>query len=124
MAFAEEGFVTNLQPCPTQKKKVIPGDCFDEPVGWDLMNYDSSEKVAGAAMKRSRKGLLLQGTISRSKEWVLDGKRFESNFISFLSEILGEQAEQQSWPAELLTEREKVCEQFSSLNWKKNRIRD
>ena len=124
MAFAEEGFVTNLQPCPTQKKKVIPGDCFEEPVGWDLMNYDSSEKVAGAAMQRSRKGLLLQGTISRCKEWVLDGKRFESNFISFLSEILGEQAEQHSWPAELLTGREKVCEQFSSLNWIKNRIRN
>ena len=124
MAFAKEDIVTKLQPCPTQKKKVIPGDCFEEPVGWDLMNYDSSEKIAGAAMKRSRKGLLLQGTISRCDEWVLDGKRFESNFIYFLSEILGEQAEHQDWPVELLTGREEVYEQFSSLNWKKNRIRN
>ena len=41
-ALAEEGLETELQPCPAQKGKVIPGDCFQEPVGWDLMNAVTS----------------------------------------------------------------------------------
>ena len=122
-AFSERGLQTQLQPCPTQKKKIIPGDCFREPVGWDLMNVDLTRKIAGAAMKRSRKGLLLQGTIEIDQDWNIDVQEFENSFIYFLSQVLEEPNDYVSWPANITSEIEKISDQFSDLEWKKHRVR-
>lgn len=40
-----------------------PSVCFEEPVPGDLLDPASGTKVAGAAMKRTRDGVLLQGSI-------------------------------------------------------------
>ena len=122
-ALAEEGLETELQPCPAQKGKVIPGDCFQEPVGWDLMNAVTSKKIAGAAMKRSQKGLLLQGTIEIEQKLNINENKFENNFIHFLSQVLEEPNEYVEWPEDFADERGKICNQFSDLKWKKNRVR-
>ena len=45
-----------LQPCPC-KLNGIPGDCFEEPVGKDLMTENGKVKLAGAAMKKSKKAV-------------------------------------------------------------------
>jgi lipoate-protein ligase A len=123
-AFSKESVVTNLQPCPTKKEKTIPGNCFEEPVGWDLMNFDFSKKIAGAAMKRSRKGVLLQGTIIMQKDWNLNRLRFEDNLINCFAEMLNEKNYKVAWPDRFSSEIDKLNKQFASLDWKKNRVRN
>jgi lipoate-protein ligase A len=123
-ALAKQDLMTTLQPCPKEKGKIIPGDCFEEPVGWDLMNFGSSTKVAGAAMKRSRKGVLLQGTIIMDKSWKLKREKFQESLIHLISEMLKETTDQVDWPNNNSPEIEKVYNQFASLEWKKNRIRN
>jgi lipoate-protein ligase A len=44
----------------------LPGVCFDIPERADLVAAATRKKVAGAALKRNRFGLLLQGSIDRS----------------------------------------------------------
>ena len=67
---------TSLKPCPELRQKGIPGDCFREPVARDLMTEDGSQKIAGAAMKRTRAGVLVQGTMDLSVLPTLDGPKF------------------------------------------------
>ena len=62
---------SRLAPCPKQchTHKVPAEDsphCFDKPVADDLLNPENGAKIAGAAIKRSRHGILLQGSIDRS----------------------------------------------------------
>ena len=71
-----------LQPCPARKQTSIPGDCFTEPVGWDLGDdEESEEKIAGAAMKRSRQGILLQGTIAFIQKWKVQKEELRLQII-------------------------------------------
>ena len=58
--FSEQSIKTYLHPCPADDKAVIPGDCFQEPVGKDLM-IPELEKIAGAAMKRTKSAILFPG---------------------------------------------------------------
>ena len=122
-ALAKDGFKTKLQPCPEKKGKIIPGDCFLEPVGWDLMNDQSTKKIAGAAIKRSRTGLLLQGTIEIDHDQNVNEQTFENNFIDYLSLVISEPVEYIKWPENFIHERDKICDQYSDLEWKKNRVR-
>ena len=87
------------------------------------MNVDLTRKIAGAAMKRSRKGLLLQGTIEIDQDWNIDVQEFENSFIYFLSQVLEEPNDYVSWPANITSEIEKISDQFSDLEWKKHRVR-
>lgn len=123
-ALAKQDLVTTLQPCPKEKGKIIPGDCFEEPVGWDLMSFDSSKKIAGAAMKRSRKGVLLQGTIIMDKSWTLSRKKFQESLIHYISEMLNEKIDHVNWPNNVSSDIDKLQNQFATLEWKKNRIRN
>ena len=45
-----------------QDSDVDSSSCFEKPVEWDLID-ESGEKVAGAGQRRTRKGLLHQGSI-------------------------------------------------------------
>ena len=57
-------YFINAVPRKKRKRKGIPGNCFLEPVGMDLMNESGLSKIAGAAMKRTKRGILIQGTIN------------------------------------------------------------
>ena len=113
-----------LQPCPAQKQKSIPGDCFTEPVGWDLIDEESEEKIAGAAMKRSRQGILLQGTIAFIQKWKVQKEELRSQIIQNLSVFLKEdRVEYANWPNSFVAERKKIADWFCSLDWKRHRKR-
>jgi hypothetical protein len=75
-------------------------------------------------MKRSRKGVLLQGTIIMDKSWKLNREKFQESLIHFISEMLKETTDQVDWPDNNSSDIEKVYNQFASLEWKKNRIRN
>jgi len=57
-AFARLGVATELAPCC---KKSAPGQCFDGHEKFDLLWH--GRKIAGAAQRRNKLGLLIQGSV-------------------------------------------------------------
>jgi lipoate-protein ligase A len=57
-AFKKMGIVTVLAPCC---RKALPGQCFAGHEKYDVLWHD--RKIAGAAQRRNRHGLLIQGSI-------------------------------------------------------------
>ena len=58
LAFAELKIETSLAPCC---KKTLPGQCFIGHEKFDLLWRD--KKIAGAAQRRNKSGLLIQGSV-------------------------------------------------------------
>jgi lipoate-protein ligase A len=92
-ALAAMQFATRLAPCPRKcgtisPKHPRPDQCFIQPAMNDVLTTEG-RKVAGAAMKRTRKGLLLQGSIDRgSLPLALDYTRFSKLFVQNLLQSL------------------------------------
>jgi lipoate-protein ligase A len=122
-ALLAQKFHTTLMPCPVQKEKQkgIPGDCFLEPVGKDLMNKSGSKKIAGAAMKRTKKGILIQGTIDISMFSKLDLDRFYKFFVKEIENLLFEKTQIERWPVEFDHEHKFYVKQFAASAWLENR---
>lgn len=122
-ALLAQKFHTTLMPCPVQKEKQkgIPGDCFLEPVGKDLMNKSGSKKIAGAAMKRTKKGILIQGTIDISMFSKLDLDKFYKFFVKEIENLLFEKTQIERWPIEFDHEHKFYVKQFASSVWLENR---
>lgn len=89
----------NLSPCLCGESRK-PGVCFKEPVAYDVLGK-SGKKIAGAAQKRTRAGLLIQGSIDRltlgNQE---DG--FHQAFIRELETMLDAKAKPWEAPKQLL----------------------
>lgn len=121
-ALNEQNLPASLKPCPQSRRKGIPGDCFSEPVAKDLMSEDGTEKMAGAAMKRAKAGVLVQGTMDLKRLPSLDRDAFYSSFVEGLSEIVGENPTPIDWPDEFEKGRKPFIRQFSSLPWIRERV--
>ena len=86
-SLAKVGIDSRLAPCPRQCKdsRVASNNsthCFITPAANDVLHPDG-QKIAGAAMKRSRTGLLIQGSIN----CIALPKSF--NFITFQKHLVG-----------------------------------
>lgn len=123
-ALARQNITTALAPCPRKceepaAKTVGPDQCFVQPVMNDVL-HPEGPKIAGAAMKRTRKGLLIQGSVDRGTlPLELDFELFSQSFAQLLARDL-ELPQQQ--PDDLrpffrsdVIEREK--EKFASRQW-------
>lgn len=94
-ALFEQQVETKLAPCPRRcdnrteaKPNTSTAQCFVTPAANDVL-LPNCEKVAGAAMKRTRNGLLIQGSISRVKlPKELNFGTFQNALISGLSKRL------------------------------------
>ena len=120
-ALEEQGLPASLKPCPQSRQRGIPGDCFLEPVAKDLMSEDGTEKIAGAAMKRTKSGVLVQGTMDLTRFPPFSREEFYSSFVEGLSEIVGESSSLIDWPDEFEKGRQPFVRQFSSLPWLRER---
>ena len=120
-ALKEFGVISSLMPCPKQTKGGIPGDCFSEPVGQDLMNEIGNQKIGGAAMKRTRLGMLMQGTLNLSQFEDLNHGDLEKSFLVLLADKMKDNIYPKEWPLELL----EVCldqiKMFRSTEWNRDR---
>ena len=121
-ALNDAGVKNHLQAtCPpsTESKFSI---CFQQPERFDLVRTDSGQKIAGAAQKRTRQGLLLQGTVDKrlAKE-VSDWGKLASQFSQHLAlklnlAFIGSQSP--SWAEPLIKE---IIARFSSVEWNQRR---
>lgn len=112
-----------LQPPPEQAGAVMPpGVCFERAEAYDVIRT-SGLKVAGAAQKRNKQGLLLQGSIDRSRiEGTVDWVRFAEDFAKALAEVSGEtEVVSRPWPDWDAEEEERLVAHYSSDEWNERR---
>jgi lipoate-protein ligase A len=65
-AMGELSVPGRLQPGDCAKEAQRLAVCFEKPEPFDLIRIDNKRKIAGAAQKRTKKGLLLQGAVERT----------------------------------------------------------
>ncbi|MEO0796338.1 MAG: lipoate--protein ligase family protein [Verrucomicrobiota bacterium] len=84
---------SKLAPCPcdTDEATEAPttaASCFQRAEPGDVIDLDG-EKLAGAAQRRSKDGLLMQGSIARAPIRAINWDQFEQSFTAALAEWLG-----------------------------------
>lgn len=92
-AFRAQSVPAALVPCPAEcggEKAPAhkPGICFAAPEIFDLVRPSDGKKIAGAAQKRNRHGLLMQGSIWKPHAAGTDWEIFEKDFVKELEKIL------------------------------------
>jgi lipoate-protein ligase A len=112
------------QPVALQEKRHPseegPTICFDRPELHDVLNTATGAKIAGAAMKRNKHGLLLQGSIEKSRVAAIDWEKFRELFAAELGGVLRAEPASTPWPELNEDEVSGLVEQYSSVEWMEN----
>jgi lipoyl(octanoyl) transferase len=75
------------------------GVCFQRAELFDVVHGETGEKIAGAAQKRNKRGLLFQGSLWRPAIGTdIDWEKFHDDFTAQLAALLGVAAEPVPWP--------------------------
>ena len=113
-----QGQPVKLSPMPTGTRDFqSPDDCARRAEPNDLVRSDDGRKVAGAAQKRTRKGLLIEGYIWRPFLPGCDWGRFEKDFLQTLGDVLKSPAIPVPEPIYNQFDHEGTWGKFSSREW-------
>lgn len=94
------------------------GVCFQRAEIYDVVHEGTGEKIAGAAQKRNKHGLLFQGSIWRPAcGATIDWDRFHDDFAAQIAAALGCEATATPWPDISEDELSALIEQYSSPEW-------
>lgn len=94
-----------------------PSVCFIRPELYDVVHAVNGVKVAGAAQKRTKHGLLFQGSIAKSALASVDWGLFSAEFTRRLSATLSATAANQPWPEFADGELDGLVEQYAETAW-------
>jgi len=109
------GAVTKQQKDPVEE---AAGVCFQRAEIYDVVKEMTGEKIAGAAQKRNKHGLLFQGSIWRPAcGAAIDWDRFRGDFMAQIAAALGSEAVPKPWPEISEDELSALVEQYSSAEW-------
>lgn len=98
------------------------GVCFQRSEIYDVVHGTTGKKIAGAAQKRNKRGLLFQGSIWRPAAGAaIDWDRFHEDFIAHLAAILDAAPSPTPWPDFQEDELSALIEQYSSPAWNEER---
>ncbi|TVR49301.1 MAG: lipoate--protein ligase family protein [Puniceicoccaceae bacterium] len=104
----------NREPRPPSNG---PAACFPAAEIDDLVLPDSGRKVAGAAQKRTREGLLLQGSVdNRGLGLDLDWDNLAPTFHAVLARHLQADPSETAWP-DWDEEEQVLADHYSSEDW-------
>lgn len=95
-----------------------PGVCFTRAERYDVIRADTAAKLAGAAQKRNKHGLLFQGSVSRAalgRE--IDWDAFEQHVTGNLARRLEAETREVGWPDWSEDEFDGLVEQYASPEW-------
>lgn len=96
-----------------------PTVCFTRPELFDVVHPDTGLKIAGAAQKRTKEGLLFQGSVLRpSASRIQDWDTFNTAFVSALADILRLPATETPWPDFPEGEHESLTDHYASSDWR------
>lgn len=96
------------------------GVCFKRAELFDLVHARTGEKIAGAAQKRNKAGLLLQGSVWKpacGTGAAVDWDRLHDDFAVALARTLGAEANHPGWPEFNFDEEQALLEQYSAQEW-------
>jgi lipoate-protein ligase A len=97
------------------------GVCFQRAEIYDVVHERTGEKIAGAAQKRNKHGLLFQGSLWRPAAGAggvaVDWDRFEAEFVARLAVTLGGEAQPTPWPDFHEDELSGLVDQYSATEW-------
>ena len=117
-ALLTQGQPVRLAPMPVGVRDFqSPDDCARRAEPNDLVRTDDARKVAGAAQKRTRKGLLIEGYVWRPFLAGCDWDRFEKDFVRELSIVLESPAIAVSEPIYNQFDHEGTWGKFASREW-------
>lgn len=117
-ALVAQGQPVKLSPVPEgQREFQAPHACAQRAEPNDLVRSDDGRKVAGAAQKRTRTGLLIEGYIWRPFLPGCDWLRFESDFVQTLSTVLQSPATAVPEPTYNQFDHEGTWGKFASREW-------
>jgi lipoate-protein ligase A len=110
---------TKKQPDPPHPAGPLgPGVCFQRAELYDVILARTGEKIAGAAQKRNKHGLLMQGSLWRpALQATLDDEKLLDDFAELLAQALHLPAEKTPWPDLNEDEVSALTEQYSSPEW-------
>lgn len=99
-----------------------PGVCFTKAEIYDVVHAPTGAKIAGAAQKRARHGILFQGSIARGVvspdlDWEMFGERFTTG----LAQVLGLPIAAVPWPEISEDELIALTDQYSTEEWNARR---
>jgi lipoate-protein ligase A len=94
-----------------------PGICFQRAELFDVVNSRTGAKIAGAAQKRNKHGLLLQGSVEKESVGALDWEQFAREFEAALGRAIGAEPEETPWPEFAEDEVSGLIEQYSTPEW-------
>ena len=119
-ALVAQGVPAELQK--TAEPVAGPGVCFQRPEVHDVVHAASGEKIAGAAQKRNKHGLLFQGSIWKPAAGAaVDWDAFQEAFAQRLAAALALEAEATPWPEFNEDEVSGLTEQYSLPEWIEHR---
>jgi lipoate-protein ligase A len=95
----------------------LEGVCFQRAELYDVVNTATGLKIAGAAQKRNKHGLLFQGSIEKSAVGAVDWDEFSARFVAALAQALGVEAQETPWPDLNEDEVSGLTEQYSAPEW-------
>jgi lipoate-protein ligase A len=95
----------------------VSGVCFQRAELYDVVNTKTGVKIAGAAQKRNKHGLLFQGSIEKSSIAVIDWEDFGSRFTQTLAKVLTVDPLETAWPELNEDEVAGLIEQYSDPQW-------
>ena len=125
VALIEVGRPAALQPEAREDSPLLPGTskqvrgvCFAGAETFDVIDPATKLKLAGAAMKRNREGLLIQGSIDRTMTGAIDWNAFRAGFVRNLAIRFGATGvaavEAPAYPANAFGP---ILERLSSDHW-------
>jgi lipoate-protein ligase A len=126
-ALRAQGVPARLQPAAETVVAGLAGApnagvCFQRAEIHDVVHEVSGAKIAGAAQKRNKRGLLFQGSIWRPAAGpAVDWEKFHDDFAAQLAAVLGTTAEPVPWPELNEDEVNGLTEQYSAPEWLESR---
>ena len=93
------------------------GICFQRAELYDVVNPRTGAKIAGAAQKRNKHGLLLQGSAEKGGIGPVDWDAFTAKFTEALGRALGSGPDETPWPEFNDEEVSGLIEQYSAPEW-------
>jgi len=95
----------------------VPGVCFQRAEVYDVIRESDGGKIAGAAQKRNKHGLLFQGSVWKPAAGTVDWNAFGIRFAAELAVAAGVQPRAVPWPDFAEGELDGLAEQYASPEW-------
>ena len=117
-ALRAQGVSAVVKSAPDEDAAGPAGVCFERAEKSDVVRSSDGAKIAGAAQKRNKHGLLFQGSIWRpATGTAMDWDKFHDDFTAELARVLGVVAAPAPWPDLNEDEVTGLTERYASPEW-------